>query len=98
MKIIRSETDLFNYLRLYHFPDLIKSKDKFSSWDCYSKMWGYRIELKCRKRHYETLLIEKNKYDHLVSECFGANETPLYICSTPKYTVIIYFYLSLSGS
>ena len=46
MKTIHNETDLFNYLRLYHFPDLVKSKDKFSNWDCYSKMWGYRIELK----------------------------------------------------
>ena len=84
MKIIRSESDLFEYLKLNHFPDLVKSKDKFSNWDCYSETWSYRIELKCRNRHYETLLIEKNKYDYLVSECFGANETPLYICSTPK--------------
>lgn len=84
MITIYNERGLFDYLKLYHFPDLVKSKDKLSKWDCYSEIWGYRIELKCRKKHYDTLLIEKTKYDYLVSECFGANETPLYICSTPK--------------
>ena len=84
MRIINSEKELVNFLKLYHYPDLVKSKYKMSKWDCYSEIWKYRIELKCRKRHYDTLLIEKNKYDYLVSECFGANETPLYICSTPK--------------
>ena len=84
MRTIKNEKELFNYLRLYHFTDLVKSKYKMSKWDCYSSIWGYRIELKCRTKHYEDLIIEKSKYDYLISECFGSDETPLYICSTPK--------------
>jgi hypothetical protein len=84
MKTINNEKDLFNYIKLNHFPDLVKSEYKMCKWDCYSPTWKYRIELKCRKRHYKTLLIEKKKYDYLVTECFGSDETPLYICSTPK--------------
>lgn len=41
------------------------------------------IELKCRNKHYDELLIEKDKYDALLkrSEEFGT--TPIYINSTP---------------
>ena len=37
------------------------------------------IELKCRRAHYDTLRIEKSKYDAIIN-----NKKPYYICSTPN--------------
>ena len=55
-----------------------------SRWDCYSPLTSHRIELKCRKTHYKTLLLEKGKYDAMVLECEKHLDTPIYINSTPK--------------
>jgi len=79
---IKTESDLFDWLRL-KIPDLQKSKDKFSFWDCYSKSLNCRIELKCRRKHYDTLLIEKKKYDAMINKC-TKEETVVYLNSTPK--------------
>jgi len=75
---MKTERELFNYLKEI-MPDLRKSKDQFSSWDCSSKLFKARIELKCRRKHYEELLLEKIKYDKLIKY-----NNPLYINSTPK--------------
>ena len=48
MRLIYKEEDLFKYLKLNYFPDLVQSKKKMSKWDCYSVDNKYRIELKCR--------------------------------------------------
>lgn len=79
---IKREQDLFEWLRL-KIPDLQKSKDKFSFWDCYSKNLNCRIELKCRRKHYDALLIEKKKYDAMIHKC-NKGEVPVYLNSTPK--------------
>jgi len=79
---INKEQDLFDWLKL-KIPDLVKSSDRFSVWDCYSESIKCRIELKCRRKHYNTLLIEKKKYDSMIAKC-GSNETPVYLNSTPK--------------
>ena len=50
------EQDLFNYLKENLYPDLVMSLSPISRWDCYSKKRQHRIELKCRKNHYEELL------------------------------------------
>lgn len=78
------ELDLFNILRATHVIDLKKSEDQFSRFDCYSLKYKMDIELKCRNKHYDELLIEKDKYDALMqrSEKFGT--TPMYINSTPE--------------
>jgi hypothetical protein len=55
-----------------------------SRWDCYSPTSGHRIELKCRKRHYPTLLLEKKKYDAMIEECEKHLDIPIYINSTPE--------------
>ena len=76
------ELDLFNILRATYVIDLKESDDQFSRFDCYSLKYKMDIELKCRNKHYDELLIEKDKYDALMkrSEKFGT--TPMYINST----------------
>lgn len=78
------EIDLFNIVKLTHVPDLQKSEKQYSRYDCYSEKYKMDIELKCRNKHYDELMIEKDKYDALVkrSEEFGT--TPIYINSTPE--------------
>jgi len=78
------ELDLFNIIKATHVQDLEKSDDQFSRFDCYSLKYNMDIELKCRNKHYDELLIEKDKYDALLkrSEKFGT--TPMYINSTPE--------------
>jgi len=51
------ESDLFNWLQENVYPDLVKAKNQMSRWDCYSPATGHRLELKCRKAHYNTLLL-----------------------------------------
>jgi len=78
------ETDLFNYLKENVYFDLVKSKNQMSRWDCYSPATGHRIELKCRTRHFDTLLLEKKKYDAMIEECEKHLDIPIYINSTPE--------------
>tara|TARA_R110000822_G_C15024079_1_gene463475 strand:+ start:89 stop:484 length:396 start_codon:yes stop_codon:yes gene_type:complete len=87
------EEDLFNWLKENLYIDLVKAKNQMSRWDCYSPSAGHRIELKCRKKHYETLLLEKKKYDAMVTEANKHLDTPVYINSTPEgiYSFNLYF-------
>ena len=78
------EKELFDYLKEKYFKDLEFSNDQFSRWDCYSKSTKTRIELKCRKTHYNELLIEKDKYFNLTKYFILNDDKPLYINSTPK--------------
>ena len=64
-----------------------------SRWDCYSVEFYHRIELKCRKKHYDALIIEKKKYDALMEKCNDNLDLPIYINSTPEgiYRFNLYF-------
>lgn len=79
-----SELDLFNFLRELHIPDLQRSADQFARFDCYSQSAKLHIELKCRRSHYDTLLIEKNKFDNLIARSTQLQFSPCYINSTPQ--------------
>ena len=79
-----NEFELFEYLKNCCYTDLVKAKSKMSKWDCYSPLTTHRIELKCRKTHYNTLLIEKKKFDAMIQVCDKYLDIPYYICSTPK--------------
>ena len=81
--MISKEAELFDYLKKNVYPDLEISTDKFSRWDCFSPLTKHRIELKCRTKHYPTLLLEKKKYDAMMQATKGI-EKPIYINSTPK--------------
>ncbi|BAQ92842.1 hypothetical protein [uncultured Mediterranean phage uvMED] len=78
-----TEEALFNYLKEHVYPDLEKTSKHNSKWDCFSPLTRHRIELKCRRKHYPTLLLEKKKYDSLIEKTKGI-EKPIYINSTPE--------------
>ena len=84
-----TENELFESLKKT-IPDLEKTKSKFSRHDCVSGLDRLVIELKCRKKHYPTMLIEKKKYDHLIAKAEELNFTPLYINSTPERVFVWY--------
>jgi len=78
-----SEEELFDQLTEL-IPDLKKAENEYSTFDCTSEILNAYIELKCRHTHYNTLLIEKSKYDRLVDEARSKLMAPLYINSTPE--------------
>lgn len=88
-----NEEALFNWLVENHYPDLVKASSPISRWDCYSPEFYHRIELKCRKVHYDQLIIEKKKYDALILKCDDNLDLPMYINSTPEgvYRFNLYF-------
>lgn len=71
-----NEQQLFDLIKSV-IPDL-KSTDQYSYRDAYSPKYDLTIELKCRQKHYDFLLIEKIKYDKLIK-----HNRVRYINSTP---------------
>ena len=57
------ENDLFNWLSKNYYNLLINTNKDFSKFDCYDIETKNRIELKCRSKHYDNLIIEKPKFD-----------------------------------
>ncbi len=78
------ETDLFNWLSKNYYSLLVDTSDNYSKSDCYDIETKNRIELKCRAKHYDNLIIEKPKYDFLISKSKQFGDIPIYINSTPK--------------
>lgn len=77
---IMIEQELF-YIMKTIISDL-EQTEQFSYYDCYSEQYNMHIELKCRKTHYEDLLIEKIKYDKLKKvKSRYINSTPIGIYS-----------------
>jgi hypothetical protein len=82
--MILQEKDLFELLKKYILPDLEESEHKVSKYDCFSLEKMVDIELKCRRTHYDDLLIEKMKFDALMTRADKFNTKPIYINSTPN--------------
>lgn len=80
----RKEQELFDALKDRVIKDLTKSEFTMSKYDCYSEKHGMDIELKCRYTHYDTLVIEKAKYDALMERASIFGFKPVYINSTPE--------------
>jgi len=78
------EKQLFDFVRELGYDDLTQAKDPYSVWDCYSEDSAIYVELKCRRTHYDKLLIEKSKFDRLIEAAAERNMAPIYICSTPE--------------
>lgn len=78
-----NEDVLFELLQKRIARDLRKVDDQFSNYDCISDEDMAYIELKCRKTHYDYLMIERYKYDRLVEQAKEMNYNPVYINSTP---------------
>ena len=79
-----TEQELFNFVRELGYEDLTQATDQYSVWDCYSKSSNIYVELKCRRTHYDKLLIEESKFDRLVKAAADKGMIPVYICSTPN--------------
>lgn len=77
------EKDLFAFLQ-NKMTDLTMMEDTMSRWDCISDRKKLVIELKCRRKHYDTLLIEKKKFDALMLKAEQIGYRPMYINSTPQ--------------
>jgi hypothetical protein len=75
--MIENEKQLFQLLKSRLIPDL-ESTDMYNPKDAVSSKYGMAIELKCRKKHYEYLILEKFKYDKLIKY-----DKARYIVSTP---------------
>lgn len=76
------EKELFDFLKSNYLPDLELAEDRFSFYDCYSKDSRLIIELKCRREHYDTLMLERYKYRKLIK--YSSQTEIRYISSTPK--------------
>lgn len=79
---IHSEQDLYVYL-LKDIVDLEKASDRFSVYDFYSISKQALFEVKVRKTHYDKLLIERDKYEAVLSKSYEFGYTAYYICATP---------------
>jgi hypothetical protein len=79
-----TEENLFNWLKHNIYPDLVMAKNPTSKWDCYSPSTSHRIELKCRRKHYDKMILERKKYVAMLLECEKHFDIPIYINSTPK--------------
>ena len=58
------------------------NKDKYCRWDAQSDK--YLAELKCRRAHYDTQMIEYDKLDCVKAEADKTNKEFLYCVSTPE--------------
>jgi len=76
------ETELFLWLKT-EMPDLEHSPNEFDGFDCATQQYGMFIELKSRNTHYDTLLLERKKYDFLTTTATALGFRPYYINSTP---------------
>ena len=45
-----NEQSLFEYLKQNYWKDLEQSEDKFSSWDCFFKIYKYTNRIKMQKK------------------------------------------------
>lgn len=79
-----NEEDLYRFLKYIRYQDLELSKEDTSRYDCISHENTIIIELKCRKTHYDTLRLEKLKYDAMIEIADEMLYIPLYINETPK--------------
>lgn len=77
-----NEKVLFDYLKEHIVPDIELEDYEFSRSDCHTKL--SIIELKCRKVHYDTMIIEKQKYNDLREIAKIRNKKAIYINSTPR--------------
>lgn len=79
-----NEQALFELLKEKLMPDL-QQTDQFHFSDCFSKEKDLIVELKCRRFHYDSLLIEQSKFIRLMSASYWEvryiNSTPIGIYS-----------------
>lgn len=78
-----TEVDLFLWLKRHYYYDLRSSGGQYAFYDCYSLEFRFYAELKVRSAHYESLIIERGKYDRILKLANANRTDAFYICSTP---------------
>jgi len=73
-----SEQEIFNWLKLNYLPDL-QPTSQFAHTDAYSRKHNLNIEIKTRYKHYDDLMVEKYKWDWLMTKT-----NVRYLVYTPK--------------
>lgn len=66
------------------YPDLEKSPNSTDGYDCLSNDSKLYMELKARRTHYDTLILEEKKYNFLIAEASSLGMKPQYINWTPS--------------
>ena len=79
-----TEQSLFDYIKSTYLEDLQKTEHEYEYIDATSTGYRLTIELKCRKTHYDELILEKDKYESLMQQANALGFTPFYINSTPQ--------------
>ena len=71
------EKDLFDWFKNTRFSD-IEQTSRYSYTDAYIPSLNVYVEFKCRREHYDALLIEKAKWNYLhkLPNCRYVNSTP----------------------
>ena len=77
------EQELFSYIKDNYLHDLMPT-GTYCAFDGVSVSGQILVELKCRAKHYEDMMIERKKYRALLSEASQLDCFVYYICSTPK--------------
>lgn len=77
------ENYLFEHLKVT-IPDLSKPAINNRCYDAISEEDRLLIEFKCRRKHYNSMLIEKKKYFCLLDKSVEFGMRCLYINSTPE--------------
>lgn len=72
-----TEKDLFDWFKNTRFSD-IEQTSQYSYTDAYIPSLNVYVEFKCRREHYDALLIEKAKWNYLhkLPNCRYVNSTP----------------------
>lgn len=78
-----NEGELFQKFKEAYLPDLKIAIDTYSPFDAICHTSKVVIEFKCRRAHYDELLIEWPKYETLLNRAADRGYRPLYVCSTP---------------
>lgn len=78
------ELNLVRLLRKEYIPDLTSAEKSNSHYDAISFQMNTIVELKCRKSHYDNLMLEKIRYERLLTIAARENMGCLYIVSSPQ--------------
>jgi|JYMV01.1.fsa_nt_gi hypothetical protein len=65
---------------------ITKTDSDFCRWDAENE--DYIVELKCRRTHYNTQIIEYGKFDALVDEANKIGKEVMYIAATPEIILV----------
>ena len=78
-----NEKQLFEFVKNNFMPDLVSTYKNNGKIDCHSDEYMLSVELKCRRKHYSELLLERKKYNSMIERSKLLKTKPVYINSTP---------------